>query len=325
MSINIFIDTNVYLSFYHLSSDDLGELKKLVMHARDGNINIYLPEQVIDEFKRNRAAKIVDSLKRMREQRKSLQLPQIARQYDEYEKLRSAHDECDKYLSTLISHIEHDVGVANLEADAVIDELFGVAKVIPTTDAMVSSARLRMDLGRPPGKKGSLGDALNWEALLATIPNNEDIYFVSDDSDYNSPLNEAQLDPYLTDDWSKQKHSQIHYYKRISTLFTEKVPAIKLATEIEKDSLIKELAESPNFMTTHSIIAQLSKFSDFTQTQVNGVVTAAISNNQVFWIAKDADVENFLNNIIKGREDIILPENLELLKDYMEPEDDIPF
>src|SRR4030065_173151 len=100
---NIFIDTNVYLSFYHLSSDDLGELKKLVILAREGKVNLFLPEQVIDEFKRNRAGKIADALKRMREQRKSLQLPQIARQYDEYDKLRRAHDECDKHLSTLIA------------------------------------------------------------------------------------------------------------------------------------------------------------------------------------------------------------------------------
>ena len=59
---NIFIDTNVYLSFYHLSSDDLEELKKLVVLAREGKVVLLLPEQVIDEFRRNRAAKIADAL-----------------------------------------------------------------------------------------------------------------------------------------------------------------------------------------------------------------------------------------------------------------------
>ena len=55
---NIFIDTNVYLSFYHLSSDDLEELKKLVVLAREGKVVLLLPEQVIDEFRRNRAANL---------------------------------------------------------------------------------------------------------------------------------------------------------------------------------------------------------------------------------------------------------------------------
>lgn len=60
---NLFIDTNIYLTFFHFSSDDLEELKKLIVVIKEGQINLILPDQVIDEFKRNREVKIADALK----------------------------------------------------------------------------------------------------------------------------------------------------------------------------------------------------------------------------------------------------------------------
>jgi hypothetical protein len=278
----ILIDTNAYLSFYHLSSDDLEELKKLAVLAREEKITLLLPEQVVDEFQRNRAGKIADALKRMRDQRKSIQLPQIARQYKEYEVMRKAHAEYEKQLATLIEKIEGDVTGGNLEADAVIEELFQAARRIPMSSGLIASAQLRMELGRPPGKKGSLGDAINWETLSQVVPSGEDLYLVSDDGDFASPLDEARFDPYLQDEWQKAKHSQIHFYKRLSALFRENFPDIELATELEKDLLIRELLGSPNFLSTHAIIAKLSKFSDFSRDQLNELAVAAITNDQVF-------------------------------------------
>lgn len=51
---SIFIDTNVYLSFYHLSCDDLEELKKLTVLVRESKAILLLTDQVMDEFHRNR-------------------------------------------------------------------------------------------------------------------------------------------------------------------------------------------------------------------------------------------------------------------------------
>ena len=47
---NIFIDTNVFLSFYHLSNDDLEELKKLIVLIDNKEVTLWLPNQVKDEF-----------------------------------------------------------------------------------------------------------------------------------------------------------------------------------------------------------------------------------------------------------------------------------
>ncbi len=47
---NIFIDTNIFLSFFHFSSDDLEELKKLAVFLRRGKVRLWLPEQVVRNF-----------------------------------------------------------------------------------------------------------------------------------------------------------------------------------------------------------------------------------------------------------------------------------
>jgi predicted nucleic acid-binding protein len=77
----LLIDTNIYLSFYHYSNDDLEELKKLVVLIDQREIKLYVPEQIKLEFQRNRANKIADALKRLRDQNLNFRFPQISKEY----------------------------------------------------------------------------------------------------------------------------------------------------------------------------------------------------------------------------------------------------
>jgi hypothetical protein len=56
-----------------------------------------------------------------------------------------------------------------------------------------------MQLGNPPGKPGSCGDAVNWEALLQGCPNGEDLELVSEDRDYASPLDDTRMSGAIDD------------------------------------------------------------------------------------------------------------------------------
>ena len=85
---NLFIDTNVLLSFYHLASDDLEELRKLSVLIDKDKIKLLLPRQVVNEFRRNRENKIADALKGLKGQNLKLQFPQICKDYPEYKDLR---------------------------------------------------------------------------------------------------------------------------------------------------------------------------------------------------------------------------------------------
>jgi len=58
----LFLDANVYLSFYHLTNDSLEELRKLITLIKTNKIELVLPEQDIDEIERQRENKICESI-----------------------------------------------------------------------------------------------------------------------------------------------------------------------------------------------------------------------------------------------------------------------
>ena len=300
MAVCLFIDTNIFLSFYHLSGEDLEELNKLAVLLQKREIALLLPEQVRDEFYRNRENKISAALKTLKEQRLSLQFPQICKDYDEYEELRRFQKEYQAALSSLFGKLTADIDGAKLKADLLIRKLFGLASTIPSQE-FVAAARLRLDIGNPPGKDSSLGDAINWETLLAKAPNTEALHFVTDDGDYGSPLDPEAFSPFLTEEYRKVKKAPLRYYKRISQFFKSEFPHIHLASEIEKDLLIKQLADSGSFATTHRVVGLLREFGEFSISQSNAILTAAVTNAQVGWVAGDPDVRALLSSVINSK------------------------
>jgi hypothetical protein len=179
-------------------------------------------------------------------------------------------------------------------------------------------ARERFDIGNPPGKKGSLGDAINWAVLLERVELGRNLYFVSSDKDYCSALDENQFDGFLAQEWEDTKKSNVLFFKSLSTFFERHFPEIKLTVETEKDSAIRDLAQSGNFARTHSVIGQLRRYADFTPAQLNDIVSAAINNSQVHWIIEDDDVHEFLSSVVRGHENDIEPENLKKLNELLE-------
>ena len=111
------------------------------------------------------------------------------------------------------------------------------------------------------------------------------------------------------------------YYERLSLFFQEHFPNIKLASELEKESLIRDLAASWSFAQTHTLVKKLSNYNDFTSEQLNEIVEAAISNNQIYWIIKDPDVYEFFTSIIRGQENQIDEDNLNMLVQELQNED----
>lgn len=309
----LFIDTNIFLNFYHLSKDDLEELRKLEVLVDDGKLILYLPEQVINKFHRNRDVKLADALKKFKQELLNNQFPQICKEYPEYIEMRRSINKYKKAKSQLLDKLQDDIDKTNLKADHVIEALFNKSECIEITQDILTEAKVRYDLGNPPGKKGSYGDAVNWISLLKNVPDESDIYFVSEDADYQSKVNSDIFSPFLTKEWEQEKNGKIHFFKRLSSFFKEKFPEIDLASELEKSLLIQKLGKSMAFANTRSILKKLSKFTDFSLTEAKAVIEAANSNNQVFWIMEDKDINKILQSIVKGHEDKI---DEEALKDF---------
>lgn len=299
---NLFIDTNILLSFYHFSKDNLDELEKVfVLHAYK-KLNLWVTDQVKMEFYRNREVKIAEALKKFTEEKPSAGIPHVARGYEECEELQEALKKHASKKEALLQKVIKDVKEKSLVADKLVANLFDVAQKIEMSDANFLAAKRRSELRNPPGKNGSLGDAINWECLLTTIPPKQDLFLVSEDGDFASPIDPEKIGEFLATEWRNAKESDVRLFKRISQFLSEnseKFPEAKFATDLEKDLLIADLKISHSFSKTHSLIANLLAFHSFSKAQAVEIASAYRDNDQVSWISSDADVKEFGQKILQ--------------------------
>jgi hypothetical protein len=268
------------------------------MVENTNDITLHLPDQTFDEFNRNRETKIADALKRFNEEKLTGQFPVMCKNYPEYSKIISAIDEFKVQKSKLLESLNKDIESFDLKADKIVASLFEHAERHEYKQYMLFKAKERFDLGKPPGKNKSYGDAINWVTLLENIPNGEDLYFISDDKDFYSVLNATTFKRYLTEEWENVKKSKLFAYRRISDFFKDKFPEIKFTMELEKDILIQELSGSRSFATTRRILKKLCLFEDFSITQLNEFLTACTHNTQIHWIGKDYDIVQMIRKIL---------------------------
>lgn len=298
-TIHLYLDTNIYLSFLHLTSEDLEELKKLEVLLKTGEVILYLPEQTNHEYNRNRENKINDALVRYKENKLEIQFPQMCKNYPEYEKLNQLIREFNKNKSILLDKMFKDIIDFNLEADKVFRELFTNAIYIPTTDELYNSAVKRYNLGNPPGKNKSYGDALIWESLLLKFPVNETLYFISSDKDYHSVLDDSLFNDFLWNEWRRAKNTPLRPYRKISIFFQEKFPHIKIAADYEKQKLITEFNGSSSFGNTRWNLSKLTKFNEFSKDELEQIIYGCINNSQILWIRDDEDIKKTLKELIE--------------------------
>jgi hypothetical protein len=295
---HLFLDTNVYLSFYKLSDDDLEELRKLAVTVRSGETVLYLTTHVRDEFRRNRAGVIAESLRLVESASLPKSFPRLLTNLEGYDDLRASLNLFERQRANLLQAAREAAERKELHADALIGELFEIAMSVELTDEILSAARTRHLLGNPPGKKESIGDALNWEALLAVVPQGETIDLVTLDKDYASKLDGTKLDEYLAEEWSARKGATVTAYPSLTALFRSKYPDIRLAADLEKELAIDDLVTSGRFTSTHIAIQKLASFTDFTPAQAQTMVEAADSNSQIRLILLDDDVRHFFSDLV---------------------------
>ena len=195
--------------------------------------------------------------------------------------------------------ITNDVLNQTTPADIAINELFNKTEIIECSNDIINKAKLRYDLGNPPGKKNSYGDAVNWECLLENIPDGEDLYFISDDKDYCSEFCKDQFNIYLLTEWDSKKKSQIHFYRSLHDFLLKNYKDYNITLEQYKENLISNLYESSSFMETHRIISKLMEYSDLSQKNISDICIAAVENNQINWIIKDNDISTFYKKIVE--------------------------
>jgi hypothetical protein len=299
----LFLDTNTFLSFYEFSSADLSELEKLAELIDFDEIKLLLPNQTVDEFIRKRELKIQYSINEIRKNKLTTNFPQLVKNYSEYNDLIESIKVIEKVKKKIIGTILNEEKTNELKADKIIDKIFKNAIIIDVNNEIINNARIRFDKGNPPGKGSKLGDQIIWESLLF-FEFSEDLHIVSSDSDYKSILSK-DINPFLKKEWENKKQSNAFLYIGLTSFFKENFPDIKLNDLFTKEKLIKDLASARNFASAKYKLNELSKYTEFNNNQLNNIIEAAITNNQIYWIRDDYGVGSFLVPLYNENKEII--------------------
>jgi hypothetical protein len=297
---NVFIDTNILLDMYQLSGPDLDELKKLIKLAENRKIKIYITTQIEDEFWRNREGVLQESIKHFKETKAITKMPNIVRSYsDRASDLRQATDRVNELVKEITQIVDQESKSNQLKADSIINELFSKVKPEPFSDDIFLKAKRRKELGNPPGKANSLGDAVNWEWLLSVVPPSSTLILLTADGDFESELVDSAPKEYLQREWTSTNGGNLELYKNLPDFLRKYFPEIKLSDEIDKATAIERLERSSNFAVTHSAIAKLMQYDDFKDAEVIRILRTYTTNSQIHWILGDEDVFSFAEKILK--------------------------
>ena len=287
-------------------------------------VKLWTTSQAHDELATNRENKLAEAMKALQALRLPTKAPQIARNMPEYDGLMKARREYDQHLNGLQEELVKQFDDRTLAADTVLSELKEVATTIDVSEEILHGARRRHEVGNPPGKRDSLGDAINWECLLSGLPDGVDVYVITGDADFASPLDKDKIAQFLGTEWMAVKsvagtNLDAMLFRGISAFFREHFPDIKRASEFEKQVRVKALVESPSFDATHRAIAKLSSFdpTDFTEEQVKDLLEAGRWNSQILWISRDSDVRAFYRALLDAHSDNLKPAEAARYREYL--------
>lgn len=292
---HLFIDSNVWLSLYHFSNNDLEKFLK-IKDLIGEQIILYVPIQTRDEVYRNRDAKLKESYDSF-SKNDFIKYPSYCKDYPEFEEFNKKYNELKEMHSNWCKNILADISNRTLTADKCIDELFLKTGLIDCDDC-IQKAEIRYKKGNPPGKNNKLGDAINWECLLKSVPDGCDLYIISNDKDYKSCVDKESFNGFLKNEWLETKKANVHFYLELTHFLEEHAKDIKLEDEIQKNNLIDKLMFSPNFVTTHNVVSELSKYNGWDENQIRKICYAFIINNQINWISNDPDIYEFYKRIV---------------------------
>ena len=305
---HLFIDANLYLGFYRLPKDDIDELAKLEALIQKGEVVLFATRLLQDEVSRNREPQLADTLARMRELRPGESYPQVLRNQREFGALTEERRAYVDRLTQLENAVREQASTRSLPADVLIAHLFEAATLLPADDDLIARAIRRSQLGNPPGKPGSVGDAINWEALLHGAGPGTDLHLVTSDHDYSSPLDRRILSRFLVDEWRATVRGSVQLHGTLGDFLKAAGLEINLQEEAERQAAVSELVESGSFSATHRAVRKLERYEAFTVAEVEDMVDAFFSNSQIMQLAGDQDVQDFFGFLIESYDHVLDPE-----------------
>lgn len=223
----IFIDTNIFLDFYRLSTDVQIDFLKLI--KENSNLIIF-GTQILMEYKKNRRKEILNTIANLKTGIENIQYPAILRENDLKEikdlqnKIKEVHTQkIEKFNKIYTNPYEEDEVFTTIELLEDEKSPYFLFQNNPKSDDIFDLAKKRFLCGYPPRKKDdtSLGDAINWEWIIScSIYSDKDIIIVSRDGDYGKRHNgEFYLNDWLLHEFKQRTGKNIVLTSELSKAF----------------------------------------------------------------------------------------------------------
>lgn len=283
----IFIDTNIYLDFYRVSSGDLNKLRILLNGVKGSDASqdfvLCVNTQNRDEYYRNKPNIIESTLKDFYFKKVDIpglivnQWPELSREFTDVQ------SNLDRLVKSLKDKIKQELYSGGTETDELIDSIMKNPDYIDEEIIKTAERRYKI-LGNPPGKNGSCGDAIHWEYLLRKVPSSDELVIISADNDWYSSSEGSRPNDFLLREWCQAKGSSdsLRMYRSIQA-FLKAEMRIALDRENLKDDLLEQLKDSDSFDASRDILAKLMQYKgELSGYQKTKLIRYAVENDQIY-------------------------------------------
>ena len=181
----LFIDANIYLSFFHTSAK---YIRKLLPSLREVKDSVFITRQIRDEVERNKLGVTFASMQTVRDKVKwrEWNLPDLLETKFGKGAPKWAHDaKADEgNVNAAIDSVISEVATSSDVVSKGLEPIFQLART--ETPEELASARFRREIGNPPGKtRDALGDQISWTQLLSNTTGKDELWIVTSDGDFH--------------------------------------------------------------------------------------------------------------------------------------------
>ena len=272
--LNLFVDANIWITFWASGAKNLNQLRKL---SSDKKINLITTDHLRDEVYRNRDYHLLQSFIMKKNfglptKLKDLRIrnPSFLAGFSDYEEVsrgieqfNATVEKADKQLEDMRKNLDKlkrsflRSKKFKLPADKIFEAIF--QSPIPISEGVFQRAHRRNLLDNPPAKGGGLGDCIHWEAVLEIVPEGQDLYFVSSDTDFKglddtNVKNTSKLHTFLQREWEYSKRSKVRFYNKIQSFIKDN--NLGLSIDVGDLKLDNYTLLNPAFAKTAQILAE---------------------------------------------------------------------
>jgi len=256
---NVFIDTNIYLEYFEMSSSTIDTLKKLDELIEKKEIKLILPKQVQDEYWRKNKKVMVSIMRKQIESEipTDPKIPPPVTDLPEVRALRTKYKNVRDDFQKLLKKYDEEF-VKKSEVEKLIEKIFQKAERVDEIDKIIERAHHRYLKANPPYKTHEYGDAIIWENLLANF-SKEDLTLITNDGDWSDgSKGKTNVNDFLEKEWREKNGKNLYFYSSLAEFINKVTGQQTIKKEVVEEEKAPKVHYFPLTETSSSAVSDIS-------------------------------------------------------------------